>query len=358
MTMADLWLAGFSITFREGTLAVALLGVGLAAGLLIGRRQTHHCGTALPPAEMQRLVNLLVPLVKWTRSLADDMSQYRAVVGSLSRLFRDGPEQLGERQRQATAGVLSQAIEANEQLQTRLNEAERMLQEQAGELSIYMSEARTDALTCLPNRRAFDEDLAHRLTEWRRYRRPLSVVMADIDHFKQFNDKYGHQTGDEVLCRVAQLLRDTMRESDLVVRYGGEEMAVILPATDIREACRAAERARRAIAAAPFYSQRDAWCVTLSLGVAECIGTDTASVLVKRADDALYAAKQAGRNCTFWHDGYRCLPVTDELVPGSLPASQPPRELAHDKAGATFAEVCHQLRQRMEQVISAASGRE
>ena len=106
----------------------------------------------------------------------------------VSQLFRDSPERLGEHQRLATASVLSQVVEANEQLQKRLNEAEHMLKEQASEISIYMSEARTDALTGLPNRRAFDEDLVRRMAEWRRYRRPLSIVMVDVDHFKQFND--------------------------------------------------------------------------------------------------------------------------------------------------------------------------
>jgi diguanylate cyclase len=253
-------------------------------------------------------------------------------------------------------------IEANEQLQKRLNEAEHMLKEQASEMSVYMSEARTDALTGLPNRRAFDEDLARRMAEWRRYRRPLSIVMVDVDHFKQFNDMYGHQTGDEVLCRVARLLHDTMRESDLVVRYGGEEMAVILPATDIQEACRAAQRARRAIEAAPFYGERDSWTVTVSLGVAECIDADTAMGLVKRADDALYAAKQAGRNRVFWHDGYQCQPVDgepssdDDALPLLRSAGQDHVEACD--ASASFAEICQDLRKRMEQVALTASGKE
>ena len=212
----------------DGAFAVILLCAGLAIGLAIGKRQIRHV-VAPHSQELKRLIGLLAPLVDWTRGLAEDMSQYRSVVCGVSELFRDSPERLEEHQRLATAGVLSQVVDANEQLQKRLNEAEHMLKQQASEISIYMSEARTDALTGLPNRRAFDEELARRLAEWRRYRRPLSVVMVDVDHFKRFNDLYGHQTGDEVLRQVARLLHDTMRESDVVARYGGEEMAVILP---------------------------------------------------------------------------------------------------------------------------------
>ena len=323
--MAYVLLADIPAFFGNGAFAAVLLCAGLAIGLTIGKRQIREVVTPYR-LELQRLIGLLAPLVDWSRGLAEDMSQYRSVMCNVSQLLRDSPEQLGEHQRLATAGVLSQVVEANEQLQKRLNEAEHLLKEQASEISISMSEARTDALTGLPNRRAFDEDLVRRMAEWRRYRQPLSIVMVDVDHFKQFNDTYGHQTGDEVLCSVARVLHDTMRESDLVVRYGGEEMAVILPATDIHEACRAAERARQAIEAARFQGEQDSWGVTVSLGAAECLDADTSAGLVKRADDALYAAKQAGRNRVFWQDGFHCLPVDGEPQsdrPSAMAGSRP-----------------------------------
>ena len=152
-----------------------------------------------------------------------------------------------------------------------------MLKQQAGEISTYMSEARTDALTGLPNRRALDEDLTRRLAEWRRHGRPLSVMMIDIDHFKKFNDTYGHQVGDAVLQQVAALLRKTMRESDFVGRFGGEEMAVVLPGTEATEACLAAERARH-VDRRSRYSLTDVQQlhVTVSVGAAQCLTAETA----------------------------------------------------------------------------------
>jgi diguanylate cyclase len=359
-------LAAYSEFFSVGAFAAVLLCAGLAIGLILGRRKASHSHSASDRLEMQRLMGMLAPLVDWTRSLAEDMSQFRFLVGGVSQLFRDAPERLNDRQRLDTAGLLSQVVDANEQLQQRLNQAEHMLKEQASEISTYMSEARTDALTGLPNRRAFDEDLARRMAEWRRYRRPLSILMVDVDHFKKFNDTYGHQTGDEVLRQVAKLLRDTMRESDLVVRYGGEEMAVVQPATDIQEACRGSQRARRAIEATRFGVNGQALSVTVSLGTAGCLEAETSASLVKRADEALYAAKQAGRNRAFWHDGCRCLPVAGEMAALSRPGvaqSQPrvPGQAGQDDAyesPASFAKICQDLRSRLEQVAATPAAKE
>ncbi|MHB0954771.1 MAG: GGDEF domain-containing protein [Pirellulaceae bacterium] len=356
--MSSELLAAYSACFRDGTLAALLLCAGLAIGVTIGKR--HSSQGAADRAQLHRLIAMLTPLADWTHGLAADMAQFRSLLGGVSLLFRDAPQ--NDRQRLDTAGLLSQVVEANEQLQRRLNRAEHMLKEQTSEMSTYMSEARTDALTGLPNRRAFDEDLARRMAEWRRYRRPLSILMIDVDHFKKFNDAYGHQAGDEVLCQVAQLLRDTMRESDLVVRYGGEEMAVVLPATDIQEACRGAERARRAIEATQLHVEGQTLRVTVSVGTAQCHEADSSTDLVKRADEALYAAKRAGRNCGFWHDGCRCIPVAGEISPTgrpSLPEDQP-REIAVDEtfdAPASFARICQDLQSRLEQFTVAASGK-
>ncbi len=236
--MATFLLAQLPEFFSNGAYAAVLLCVGLAIGLVLGRR--YVTGSALPSHDVQRLAAILGHLVNWTHDVADDMSEYRSVMSGVSNLFRDG-EPLDEGRRVATLGLLSRVVEANEQLQLRLNDAEQMLKEQAGTISTYMSEARTDALTGLPNRRALDEDLSRQMADWRRYERPLSQIMIDIDHFKSFNDTHGHQAGDSVLTQVAGLLKRTMRESDLVGRFGGEEFAVILPGTDSADACRAAE---------------------------------------------------------------------------------------------------------------------
>jgi diguanylate cyclase (GGDEF)-like protein len=157
--------------------------------------------------------------------------------------------------------------------------------------------ATTDPLTGLYNRRAFFE-LGHREVERaRRFGRPLTAIMFDLDHFKRVNDMYGHAIGDQVLAGLAKLCQQELREVDLLGRYGGEEFVVLLPETNVAGAWQVAERLRRRIAQAEIPTDRGAMQITLSLGIAalseECADLES---LLECADRALYAAKQAGRN--------------------------------------------------------------
>ncbi|HIK43424.1 MAG TPA: diguanylate cyclase [Leptolyngbyaceae cyanobacterium M65_K2018_010] len=158
-----------------------------------------------------------------------------------------------------------------------------------------------DGLTKVANRRRFEQHLEG---EWRRMARleaPLSIILADIDYFKDFNDLYGHQAGDNCLRLVARTLsRAAKRPGDLVARYGGEEFVVVLPNTDLQGAETVAEEMRQAIRDRRINHQRSAIApmVTMSLGVASCVptATTTSSALLKRADEALYRAKHNGRD--------------------------------------------------------------
>lgn len=157
----------------------------------------------------------------------------------------------------------------------------------------------TDPLTGLMNRRAFEERLVEETARARRYGRPLSMAMIDIDYFKQFNDTYGHAAGDECLRNVAATLRNRLRTGDVVARYGGEEFVILLPETQAHTAVAIAEQLRRAVAATPIRipGVRDPTPVTISIGVSTWPehGQEI-SRLQERADDRLYQAKLAGRD--------------------------------------------------------------
>lgn len=166
----------------------------------------------------------------------------------------------------------------------------------------------TDALTGVANRRAYEFELSRRFAEWNRDQSPLSLVMIDIDFFKEFNDRYGHQAGDKVLCDVAQSLQQSTRESDLVARYGGEEFGIIIPGIQVEEARDLAERIRSIIESSRYDYNELKLGVTVSVGFAYVIPEDDACSLVQRADAALYASKEAGRNCVHMHTGTTCEP--------------------------------------------------
>lgn len=180
---------------------------------------------------------------------------------------------------------------------------------QKHEADTLVAEARTDALTGLKNRRSFDEELHRQFAQRQRQGTVFSLLLIDLDHFKQVNDTHGHPAGDSVLQTVAQLLTKTLREMDLVYRYGGDEFAVICPGSRLREAATAAERIRQAVETTPVQLNDEALSLKLSVGVAEVGGLEIADGLLQRADEALYAAKHAGRNRVRLHDGQLCVPA-------------------------------------------------
>ena len=150
-----------------------------------------------------------------------------------------------------------------------------------------------DQLTGLFNRRSFDEQLAAAIARSDRHGDPFSLLMIDIDHFKQINDHYGHSTGDLVLKTLAQVLKDRLRQNDLAARWGGEEFAVLADGTAVDAARTLAENIREAIATASFAPVPR---VTVSAGVAEHLSGESGDDVLRRADRALYSAKRNGRN--------------------------------------------------------------
>jgi len=168
-----------------------------------------------------------------------------------------------------------------------------------------------DVMTDLPNHRAFQEWLARQVAQTNRHKRPFSLVMFDVDNFKQYNDRFGHPEGDLLLAQLAALMRQGIRATDLPARYGGEEFALILPETDKYGAALLAERLRAAVAAFEFLHRS----VTISIGIAEypCDAHD-GSTLVTCADKAMYHAKSSGKNAvSLWsgHGGWPTLAATD-----------------------------------------------
>jgi diguanylate cyclase len=170
----------------------------------------------------------------------------------------------------------------------------------------HQKDVLTDALTGIANRRAYEFELARRISQWERDGTPLILALIDIDHFKKFNDRYGHSAGDSVLQTVAQTLQNTIRKADLVARIGGEEFAIILPGINFEEAKDVAERMRRLIEAQKCSYEGLVLKVTVSLGFSQLLPNEDSASLTKRADAALYSSKEAGRNCVHYHDGVTC----------------------------------------------------
>jgi len=168
-------------------------------------------------------------------------------------------------------------------------------------LKLAEQHSNTDPLTGLANRRSLEAFLRAAQITSMEAGTPLSILMIDIDHFKKFNDSYGHQVGDQVLRLVARVLQESVRECDLAARYGGEELIAVLPGAALDPCAEAAERIRRRIGEARLTRRttgEELSSVTVSIGVAQFRMAESAEAMIERCDRALYEAKRSGRNCT------------------------------------------------------------
>jgi diguanylate cyclase len=187
----------------------------------------------------------------------------------------------------------------NQALEERLSASKQEITELQQNLETVRSESLTDPLTSLANRKYFDDAMAKAMSDARARGEPLSLMMTDIDHFKKFNDSYGHLTGDQVLRLVAIAAKQNVKGQDIAARYGGEEFAIVLPNTVLRSAITVADHIRRAVMTKELVKRSTGehlGRVTISIGVATLQKSDTAQSLIERADTCLYAAKRNGRN--------------------------------------------------------------
>lgn len=204
------------------------------------------------------------------------------------------------------SGLMSATHETervNHQLERQLTESRRQIAELQESLEAIRYESLVDDLTTLANRKHFDQSLDRILAETDQSETPFSLLFTDIDHFKKFNDTFGHQTGDQVLRLVALAVKQNIKGQDIAFRYGGEEFAVILPRTSLEQSVVVAEHIREAVFSKELVKRstgENLGRITISIGVSEWRPGDTAQSIIERADTCLYAAKNGGRNQVRW----------------------------------------------------------
>ena len=294
---------------------VSTLLTGLIAGWCLALRFSQWAKQTEVDAREQQSAAVLGRLQELAARVAIDVEEHSTRVEQINHELEDAAGEKAE----AIVDVVARLIETNAQMRERLATSEDKLRQQAEQIQTHLAESRTDPLTLLANRRAFDDGLARQLAAQASQQTPACLIICDIDHFKRVNDTHGHASGDRVLRAVARSLRQSMRESDLVARYGGEEFAVVVSGLSLKETAAAAEKARKDIEQLHVLVDGKALPVTASFGVTPLLDADTATTLIDRADSGLYAAKGAGRNRVFCHDGETLAPFAPEPKPEPAP---------------------------------------
>jgi len=243
-------------------------------------------------------IEQVMSMIEASIGTADDYS--KSLQGATANIANDGDRDQIRMIVESLVSATREVESKNVDMQQRLKDSRQEIRELQENLEVVRTESLTDPLTTLSNRKFFDNAIERLIKNSAATNEPLSVILTDIDHFKKFNDTYGHLTGDQVLRLVAVSLKHNVKGADIAARYGGEEFAVVLPNTQLAQAITVADHIRRAVQSKELMRRSTGETlgrVTISLGVAQWrLGDDVASIL-ERADSCLYAAKAAGRNC-------------------------------------------------------------
>lgn len=301
--------------------------------------------SAPPPVDQSQFLSFVRNLSLWTSEFAGDVSKYQDQLDLISKQARSK----GEAPREEVLSMLSQIMNANQQLQQRLDDTEKRLESQTIQISSYLTEARTDGLTGLLNRRAFDKATDELFAAWTAKKQRFSLGLIDIDHFKQINDTHGHPAGDAVLKHVARVIQDEMRDSFCVARYGGEEFAVLMLAS-AEDTSLALDRLREKLSKVEITHDGKQILVTLSAGASQIVPDEKIGKLVRKADEALYAAKVGGRNRVYLHDGQNCVLVTKCVAAAEVP------ELSGAEA-EHVSDLATRVQQRLQRIVDEESRR-
>jgi diguanylate cyclase len=247
-----------------------------------------------------RLQYAVDQVMRYVKTASGDASDFGKVLDRYSTEMGGAPGD--EEVRALVSGLILETqrmAETNRSLESKLSQSSGEIAELRQNLEVVRREAMTDALTGIPNRKFFESRLREAARDAMESGETLSLLIADIDHFKQFNDTYGHQLGDQVLRLVARTLTDCVKGRDTPARYGGEEFAIILPQTRLTDAGGLAEQIRRSMMRRRIVRKNtgdDFGTITLSIGVAAYRPGEQLLETVRRADAALYRAKRGGRN--------------------------------------------------------------
>jgi diguanylate cyclase len=293
----------------NATLAQEIKQLGTQKVAITAEVSDYLCNKYFPAPEnagaagAEEAREVLATVMKMVAQFSGDTAAYNAKIDQHTvNLVKkaDGKEGVG--------GILQEVITQLKDIKStgsnfsqKLDSSQQEIEALRKNLEKATAESRRDFLTGLHNRRAFDELISEHIEIAESQFKELCLLMVDIDHFKKFNDKWGHQTGDEVIKLVGKALTGNIRGSDVVARFGGEEFVVMLPGTPPNGALIVAENIRKTIAGSKLKrkdSQEDLGQITVSVGVARYrIGEeDTVPFIIKRADEALYSAKHHGRN--------------------------------------------------------------